>query len=94
MKNFKKIIALVLVCIMAFSALQVSASAASASASAYAETVENAINTLGQFASDIPVTTILIGILYAFFPVLIVIDLISYLVSGNAIIAGGLLNLF
>ena len=90
MKNLKKIIALVLVCIMAFSALQISASAASTS---YAESIEFAIDTLEQAGSGIPIATILIGILYAFFPILIVIDLISYLVSGNAIIAGGFLNL-
>ncbi len=90
MKNLKKIIALVLVCLMAFSALQLPASAASIDSDSLGLTID----ALEQAASSgISIATILVGILYAFVPILIVIDLISYLVSGDAIIAGGLLGL-
>ena len=86
MKNLKKIIAIVLVCILAFSALQVTASAASA-----ADAVKQAASALAD--TGISISMILVGILYAFFPILIVIDLISVLVSGNAIIGGNLIGM-
>ena len=90
MKNLKKIIASVLACVMAFSVRQLSASAASTAE----DSVRTAIETLEQAAgSGIPIATMLVGILYAFFPILIVIDLVSYLVSGNAIIGGNLIGL-
>lgn len=88
MKNLKKIIALVLVCIIAFSALQISASAAST-----AESLEYAISAINAAAPDFSITTLLIGLLYACFPILIVIDLVSMLVTGNAIIGGTLTGL-
>ena len=88
MKNLRKIIAIVLVCIMAFSALQVYASATST-----AESLEYAISAINAAAPNFSIATLLVGLLYAFFPILIVIDLISILVSGNALIGGNLVGM-
>lgn len=86
MKNLKKIIAIVLVCIMAFSALQVSASASALDTGL----LDFATSALQEATPEFSTSTLLVGILYAFFPILIVIDLVSMLVTGNALIGGGL----
>ncbi len=88
MKNLKKIIAIVLACIMAFSALQISAIAAPA----HEDSIVFAIKSLDAAGGGSTVAGILIGVLYAFIPILIVVDIISYIASGNAIIAGGLMK--
>lgn len=88
MKNLKKILAIVLACVMAFSALQISAIAAPS----HADSIEFAMKSLDAAGSVSTLAGILIGVLYAFVPILIVIDIISYFVSGNALIAGGLLK--
>lgn len=90
MKNLKKIIAIVLVCLMAFSVLQLNASAANSAVDA----IQSSVALLEQAAdSGISIAAILVGVLYACIPILIVIDLVAYLVSGNTIIGGALLGM-
>lgn len=90
MKNLKKIIAIVLVCIMAFSVLQIGASASNSAV----ESVKSSITVLEQAAdSGVSIAAVLVGVLYAFIPILIVIDLVAYLASGNTLIGGALLDM-